>query len=158
MAVLIITLIFFRKKVKNLYEYILIGAAVGIGFTIVEDIIYADGQVVTIVFRLIMVAGHMTLNMIMAEFLGRARFNTIYKEGPRGIYYILAFLIPVGIHTLYDMGTAFNKPVFSGDTVTGAFLAAAGILIMVVAQFYVLIKFKMHAEKYCAIDFVTPNH
>lgn len=32
---IIVILLIFRKKVKNVYEYILIGACVGIGFAII---------------------------------------------------------------------------------------------------------------------------
>ncbi len=152
MAALIISLIIFRGKIKNLYEYILIGAAVGIGFTVVEDVLYADGKVATMLIRLIMIAGHLVFNMIMAEFIGRARLNKNNSAIISGSYYILAFIIPVGIHTLYDMGTAFNKPAFSDDILTGVILAAAGIFAMVFAQIFVLTKFKKNALKYCEIE------
>ena len=39
--VIILFGLFFRPKIKNLYEYILIGAAVGFGFTLAEEFLYA---------------------------------------------------------------------------------------------------------------------
>ena len=40
LILIIVILLIFRKKVKNVYEYILIGACVGIGFAIIEEFTY----------------------------------------------------------------------------------------------------------------------
>ena len=38
----LIVIIIFRKSIRNVYEYILVGGAVGFGFTIVEEYIYSS--------------------------------------------------------------------------------------------------------------------
>ena len=46
LAKLLITLIvlcIFRKKMRNVYEYMLIAGAVGFGFTLIEDFVYSLG-------------------------------------------------------------------------------------------------------------------
>ena len=42
---IIITIVILKNKVKNVYEYIILGAAVGFGFTVVEDLL--AGQSIT---------------------------------------------------------------------------------------------------------------
>ena len=37
LILILVVLLIFRKKVKNVYEYILIGACIGIGFTVFEE-------------------------------------------------------------------------------------------------------------------------
>lgn len=51
----------FREKIKNVYEYVLIGAAVGFGFTLFEEFCYGFDQDITTLGRLFTVAAHMIL-------------------------------------------------------------------------------------------------
>ena len=81
LIMIIITLCVFRKKVKNVYEYILIGAAVGIGFSIAEDYSYAS-ELASVFIRLPMLPGHMAMDMLMGEFLGIAMYNKKNNAGP----------------------------------------------------------------------------
>ena len=42
LLMIVITILIFRSKIRNVYEYILIGAAVGFGFTIFEEFLYGS--------------------------------------------------------------------------------------------------------------------
>ena len=117
LLMILVVLFIFRNKVKNVYEFILIGACVGIGFTIAEEYFYGsdeDATVLSIVLRTIAVPAHMTFNMVMAEFLGRARVSKLSGKGSPVIYYLLAILVPITVHTLYDVTTAFNSSLMRG--------------------------------------------
>ena len=95
---ILVILVILRKKVKNVYEYILIGAAVGMGFSFFEEFAYGGGEDATIVStvgRLISVPAHMTFNMVMAEFLGRAKFSKLSGKGSVILNYVLALLVPI---------------------------------------------------------------
>lgn len=58
---------------KRIYEYTLIGAAVGIGFTIHEELLY--GGSFAGLLRFITVAMHMVLGIIMGTNLGIGKYN-----------------------------------------------------------------------------------
>ena len=61
-----ISVLLFRKRIRNVYEYVLIGAAVGAGFTIFEEFLYGGvSSTLSMIFRLLLIAIHMMLNMIM---------------------------------------------------------------------------------------------
>ncbi len=68
---IIAVLFIFKKKVKNVYEFILIGALVGFSFSIVENYSYGKDPAVLPV-RIPMIAGHLVYNMIMGYYLGLA--------------------------------------------------------------------------------------
>ena len=71
---IIITSVVLKNKVRNVYEYILLGAAVGFGFTVAEDFTYGNSLIVLLI-RTPLIYTHMSLNMIMGEFIGRAKYN-----------------------------------------------------------------------------------
>ena len=138
---------------KNVYEFILIGACVGIGFTIAEEYFYGsdeDATVLSIVLRTIAVPAHMTFNMVMAEFLGRARVSKLSGKGSPVIYYLLAILVPITVHTLYDVTTAFNSGLMRGE-MKGFIVAAIGYVCLLVYEFVVLIRCKKKTAAFCAM-------
>ena len=150
----IITLLVFRKKVNNVYEYILIGAAVGIGFSIAEDFSYGS-EVIGVFVRLPMLPGHMAMDMLMGEFLGIAMYNKKNNAGPVAIFNIAAFVVPVIIHTLYDAGSTSNHMVFEGmanqDNVMltiGSVYALIVIVGFIVYSIRIIIRFKKIGEKF----------
>lgn len=65
----------FRSRIKNVYECILIGAAVGFGFTILEEFAYGSTGLAA-VLRLLTIAAHMCFGIVMSKHLGTA----IYKK------------------------------------------------------------------------------
>ena len=117
LILIIVILLIFRKKVKNVYEYILIGACVGIGFSLIEEFTYGadDATIISTAARMISVPAHMTFNMIMGEFLGRAKVSRISGKGSVVFNYVLALLIPVVVHTVYDVCTTLNAPLMRGE-------------------------------------------
>ncbi|MBE5858943.1 MAG: PrsW family intramembrane metalloprotease [Butyrivibrio sp.] len=154
LIMVIITLCVFRKKVKNVYEYILIGAAVGIGFSIAEDYSYAS-ELIGVFVRLPMLPGHMAMDMLMGEFLGIAMYNKKNNAGPVAIFNIAAFVAPLIIHTLYDAGTTSNFMVFQGAADQNNLMLTIGIvyaLVVVVGfivySFRMLIRFKKKGDKF----------
>jgi len=146
LLIMLLSLRLFRKKIRNVYEYILIGAATGLAFTLFEEFLYGS-DIITTIGRLITVAAHMVFGIIMAKHLGMAR---VRKEGSVFGEYAKALLIPVVIHTLYDAFTAFNFMMQNGDDV-GVLLGIAAIAAMFVGQIIVLIRLKKNTEKYCGM-------
>ena len=140
---------------KNVYEYILAGAGVGFGFTLLEEFAYSGGAAV--LGRIITLAMHMAFGVVMARHLGMARHNKLKGEGPVARENVLALAVPVVLHTVYDACTA-NNPIFERtDELSEAALAAglgAGIVAVVafaIWQVVVLVKLKKNAGAYCEI-------
>ena len=151
---ILITLAVLRSKVRNVYEYILIGAAVGAGFTVAEEWLYADKfGIATLIMRTLSVAGHMAFNMVMTECLGRSRAAKLTGKGSPATYAILAFVIPCVIHTLYDTCTTANTLLLNESTqIAGAILAGGAYIFLLVFQIYVLIRFKKKAKEFCEMS------
>jgi len=151
---ILVILVILRKKVKNVYEYILIGAAVGMGFSFFEEFAYGGGEDATIVStvgRLISVPAHMTFNMVMAEFLGRAKFSKLGGKSYVILNYVLALLVPITIHTLYDVCTAFNSSMMRGE-VSGIVRALIGYVALLVYELVVLVRYKKKTETFCGMS------
>lgn len=137
---------------KRVYEYTLIGAAVGIGFTIHEELLY--GGSIAGLLRFITVAMHMVLGIIMGKNLGIGKYNIANGLSHKAAY-LKAVLIPMIIHTLFDACTIFNPVAnMAAELEADDFLALAwlsiGILAIISAviyQFVVLKKTKKEAEK-----------
>ncbi len=154
LIMVIITLCVFRKNVKNVYEYILIGAAVGIGFSISEDYSYAS-ELAGIFVRLPMMPGHMAMDMLMGEFLGIAMYNKKNNAGSVAIFNIAAFVVPVIIHTLYDAGTISNYMVFEGAAnennlmlTIGSIYALVVVVGFIIYSFRMIARFKKNGDKF----------
>lgn len=158
LLMILLALVILRSRVKNVYEYVLIGAAVGIGFAIAEEFFYGDfgaqataADYVGLIGRMITVPAHMTFNMVMAEFLGRAKFSRVTGKGSPVPGCVLAVLIPVGVHALYDACTVFNGKLTSGD-MSGILIAFAGYLGLLVYELIVLIRFFKKKETFCGMS------
>ena len=137
---------------KRVYEYTLIGAAVGIGFTIHEELLY--GGSIAGLLRFITVAMHMVLGIIMGKNLGIGKYNIANGLSHKAAY-LKAVLIPMIIHTLFDACTIFNPVANMAEELEADdFLAlvwlSIGVLAIISAaiyQFVVLKKTKKEAEK-----------
>lgn len=143
----------FRGTVKNVYEYILIGAGVGFGFTLFEEFLYGS-DLVRILSRIDFIAAHLVFGMIMAYCLGMAKHKKINGQGSPTKEYLLAALVPVLMHTLYDACTVFNKFLTDENEdmqAIGLCIGLAGALAAFVLQIVVLLKCKKTAEKLCSL-------
>ena len=154
---IIITIAILKNKVKNVYEYIILGAAVGFGFTVVEDFTFGE-SIFVLLIRTPLMFTHMTLNMIMGEFIGRAKYNKQKGEGQTALYWAWGLIIPMALHTLYDAGTIFNYPAIrGGDFVVGGILGGAAVLTNVFLLIYILVRAKKNAEKFSALTILSKD-
>lgn len=157
LLMILLALVILKSRVKNVYEYVLIGAAVGFGFAAAEEFYYGGSgaetsaaDYVALVGRMISVPAHMTFNMVMGEFLGRARFNRLTGKGSPALDCVLAVLIPMGVHTLYDACTVFNSKLMTGE-MSGILMALAGYVGLMIYEIVVLIRFRKNTEKFCGM-------
>ncbi len=157
LLMILLALVILKPRVKNVYEYVLIGAAVGFGFAAAEEFYYGGfsagsgaGEYFAFVTRMISVPAHMTFNMVMGEFLGRARFNRLTGKGFPALDCVLAVLIPMGVHTLYDACTVFNSMMMAGE-MRGILMALAGYVGLLIYEIVVLIRFRKNTEKFCGM-------
>ena len=154
LVIIVVILLIFRKKVKNVYECILIGACVGIGFALIEEFTYGsadDANIVSTIGRLISVPAHMTFNMVMAEFLGRAKLSKLTGKGSTILNYVLALLVPLVIHTLYDVSTAFNPSLMRGEE-KGVIIALIDYVCLLVYELVVLLRCKKKTAELCGLS------
>ena len=158
LLMILLALAILKSRVKNVYEYVLIGAAVGFGFSLAEEFYYggfnaesAAAAYVSLVGRTISVPAHMTFNMVMAEFLGRARFGRLTGKGSPALNAMLALLIPMGVHSLYDACTVFNSKLVSGELI-GVALALAGYAGLLIYELVVLIRFRKKTALFCGMS------
>ena len=152
---ILITVAIFRSRIRNVYEYVLIGAAVGFGFTIFEEFLYGSGLAV-ILFRLVLITLHLLFSMIMAYYLGKARYQRQTGEGSAAKSYILAFLIPIVLHTVYDACTGTNKALYVADDATvliGMIISFAATIAMFIFQIIVLRRVRNNAEALSKMEF-----
>ena len=161
LIMILLVLFIFRKKVKNVYEYVLIGACVGMGFSLIEEFISLieeftyggteTANIITTMGRMIGVPAHMTFNMVMAEFLGRAKFNKLNGKGTVVLNYVLALLVPIVIHTLFDTCTTFNSSLMRGE-LSGIIRALIGYVALLIYELIVLVRCKKKTEKFCGMS------
>lgn len=101
----------------------------GFGFTVFEEFLYGSDSMVSAIGRLVTITGHVIFGIIMGKHLGLARYFKTTGKGSAAVHYILAYIVPLVIHTLYD-ACLLNKLQESEDED----LAAIGIIIAVVGS------------------------
>lgn len=154
LLMILLTVRIFKHKVRNVYEYILVGAGVGFGFTLFEEFLYGSGAAAVI--RLITVAAHMIFNIIMAKHLGIARYNKETGKGSVKVEYAKAFLIPVAIHMVYDSCNANNKLLESQDEkmqLVGIVISLVAMITLFVMQIKTIKAVKRDADMYSGMGF-----
>ena len=166
LAKLIITLIvlcIFRKKWRNVYEYMLVASAVGFGFNLIEDFVYSAG-LTGFLMRLPNITAHMMLGLAMGRHLGLARYNRETGRGSVVKEYLLAYLVPVLCHAVFDFFAA-NMLIHAGDNVETVtpkierttYIGAAMVLVMVIPvfifQIYIFRRLKRNAADLAALSF-----
>ena len=170
LAKLIITLIvlcIYRKKWRNVYEYMLVAGAVGFGFTLIEDFVYSMG-LTGLLMRLPNMTVHMMLGLAMGRHLGLARYNKVTGRGSVIKEYLLAYFVPVLCHTIFDFFAA-NMLIHAGDNVETitpeiertTYIGAGMVLIIVIPififQFYIFRRLKKNAANLTALSFMDIN-
>ena len=143
----------FRSTVRNVYEYMLIGAAVGFGFTLPEEFLYGS-DLITFLLRLDFIAGHLVFGLIMTYYLGLAEHKKITNQGSPAKEYLFALLIPILLHTLYDACTVNNKFLSHNDENIqgiGVIIGLGWSLAAFVLQIVILLKYKKNAGKLCSL-------
>jgi len=153
---ILLSLAIFKKKIRSVYEYVLIGAGVGFGFTIFEEFLYGS-DISVMLFRLIVITLHMMFSMIMAYYLGMAKYKKLKDEGSAAPCYIKALLIPIVWHTLYDALTGVNAALRSEDDTTLAIGVVISLLVtalMFVFQIIFFIRFKKDTARLCGMRFI----
>ena len=143
----------------KVYEYVLVGAAVGLGFCIMEEYLYSDpsaeGAGVLSLIRLPLFAMHMVLSSVMGLGLGMHKHCKQTGKPRAGLWLALGLLLPVLWHTLYDSATVKTPLILAPNDpfVQSAGLVYAGVvgLVTLVLQFTVLWQFKKNTERSCAL-------
>ena len=160
LAMMAITIVIFRSRIRNVYEYILIGAGVGFGFTLLEEFLYGSEGAIAFL-RLFDVAAHMVFGIIMAKHLGIARYNKVTGKGPVSGEYAKAFVIPVLMHTALDACSATNAFLASENDammLIGIVTGIGAVIAMFATQIVVLNRLKKNAEKYSGMVFDLSDH
>lgn len=144
-------------KPKNVYEYGLLCAGVGIGFTGLEDIFYGMMSPVSSITRAIFFAMHMVFGLLMGVELGLARFSKRAGTSGSGKHTLLAMALPVLWHTVFDASTTNNPALAATDErgqIAGIVFAFVVLATSIALQFVVLIRFKRNTEKLCGMTVV----
>lgn len=144
-------------KPKSVYEYGLLCAGVGFGFTGLEDLIYGMTNPVGSIFRVLFFAMHMVFGLLMGVELGLARFSKRAGTGGVGKHTLLALVLPVLWHTVFDASTTTNAALNATEEhaqIIGVVVALVVCAISIALQFVVLIRFKRDTEKLCGMTVV----
>lgn len=146
---ILVALLFLRKKLTSVYDYILMGMAVGFGFTVFEEFLYGANPM-----RLPLIALHGVFSGTFAYFLGMAAYHKKTQQGSVVIDVILGIVLPILMHSLYDGCTVSNTMLYSDDPKVqdlGIIIGIVGMVVSVIVQVYVLLKIKKDSEKLCGM-------
>ncbi|MBQ8996222.1 MAG: PrsW family intramembrane metalloprotease [Oscillospiraceae bacterium] len=97
----IVKYIVFRLAIRNNQEVvrwldvIIAAIAVGVGFTLLEDVTYLFDGAGTIIRAIL--PGHLLFQGLMGYYYGKARITKQFK------YHVLSLAVPIIVHTLFDM-------------------------------------------------------
>ncbi|MDO4404933.1 MAG: PrsW family glutamic-type intramembrane protease [Atopobiaceae bacterium] len=148
-------------KPAKVYEYVLIGMAVGLGFCIMEEYLYSggeEGEFFIVLVRLPLFAMHMVLDAIMGLGLGMHKYCKQTGRPGAKRWLRLGLILPVLWHTLYDSATVKNPLILAPDdpSIQTVALVYAGIMMVgsIVLEFTILMQLKKNAERSCALPIV----
>ena len=144
-------------KPKKVYEYALLCAGVGFGFTALEEALYGGSGVATAVARIPMFAMHVVFGILMGKHFGLARYSRKEGTGEAGRHMFLACFLPVLWHTVYDAGTTANPGLrMEDDSMQVAYILGGLVIVLIstVLQFIVLVRFRKNTEKYCGMELI----
>ncbi len=137
-----------RRYFDEPYDGILYAVAIGLGFATVENLGYvfsaggiAGGAAIAALRALLSVPAHALFGVLMGHYAGRAKFEQ--RPAVRRRLLLLAFLVPVGAHGLYDFPLLLAPRGMTADVLlaslvvligTMAMLWTAGVRLLHVAQ------------------------
>ena len=139
-------------KPKNVYEYLLTGFGVGMGFTIFEEFLHGS-TLVAVAIRILVITFHSVLGSIMASYIGKAKYYKLNKTENKNIMmlYVKALLIPILMHTIYDATNVKNAGLENGvpENVQGiaVLIALVTMLLAFILQIVIHIRIKKDTEK-----------
>lgn len=127
------------------------GAAVGLGFAGLENILYLIGnhdhwQSVAVIRGVLSVPFHGAVGVIAGAYLARARFGHAlgahgHSPGHRRHMLVAAYLVPTVLHTLFDAAlfSLKNAPTGAFGTPSGAVMMTLSMLLVPVVGFGAII-------------------
>lgn len=155
---MLLSILIFRSRIRNVYEYVLVGAGVGMGFTVLEEFFYgSDG--LSALLRIITLGAHMIFGMIMARHLGMASCKKANGETGVAAERFLAIVIPVIIHTLFDASNGTNRMLESSndiEQIIGIVVSLAGTAVLFALQIIILRGFRKKSGEYCGLMTANP--
>ena len=116
-----------KRFAKTWLDLVICGGIVGVGFQLLEDITYVNGDLITAIFRAV-TPFHFTFGAIMGFYIGKA-----LESGKKG-YYIPAVLIPALLHTLFDSSISALKM----DDLFLLLLLASALLLVGLTVFMII--------------------
>ena len=150
---LVFLLVIIIVKPGNVYEYGMLCAGVGLGFTALEEAMYGGGNLLVAVTRIPTFALHMVFGVIMGTRFGLAKNDRLMgRSGAKNT--ALSLILPILFHTVFDASNTANMALRSDDTsiqATGVAVALAVMVISLILQFRILSRFMKRSEYYCGI-------
>ncbi|WP_407268718.1 glutamic-type intramembrane protease PrsW [Radiobacillus sp. PE A8.2] len=85
---------------KSLYDGILYGVSISLGFATIENLLYLLSNGIEYAFgrAIFPVSSHALFGVIMGYYLGKAKVQKKYRT----LYIAMALFIPIGLHGTYD--------------------------------------------------------
>ncbi|MBQ6482060.1 MAG: PrsW family intramembrane metalloprotease [Anaerolineaceae bacterium] len=112
---------------KTWLDLVICGGIIGVGFQLLEDITYVNGDLITAIFRAV-TPFHFTFGTIMGLFIGKA------MESGKKSYHIPAILIPALLHTLFDSSISALQM----DDLYFVLVLASGMLLIGLSVFMII--------------------
>ena len=113
-----------------------------------------SAAIIALILRVLTVTVHMLLGFAMGRHLGLARYNKVTGKGSVLREYLLAYFVPVAVHTIYDT-LAVNDLLSSKDEMT-SFIGVAMALVALVCTFalqvYVFKSLRKNAQALAALS------
>lgn len=124
------------KNFTHVYDGVVYAVAVGLGFAALENVLYvfANGVGTGIARAVLAVPLHCSCAIIMGMFYGFAKKSKVLGDKSRMmVFALLAFIVPVFVHGLYDMAAISQNP-FLLVTVLSASLALFVVTLIMVRR------------------------
>jgi len=104
--VMLLWAVYRHRHFDEWYDGLLYGVLIGLGFAFIENIKYfsdflaEQGGSLVVARSILSMPVHALCGGIMGYYVGKAKFTL--REGRVGLYFILALVVPIFIHGLFD--------------------------------------------------------